>query len=183
MDAGVQSPSAPQTELLSPLLHTKPSSHANVATLLYVVPVTVSRTLPPAEAGCPQSTTEAPARTGFNHVALARLPSVGFTFTGGFISAWVEGLFSTLDSISQLAAAFKAARKVRALSSVPAETCDSALIHICTGTVTQGRHHFKVLFESLKPIKELLRASSSGNSPSQWVPSFGMKTAMLLDGL
>lgn len=51
MEAGVQSPSAPHTELLSPLLHMKPSSHANVATLLYVVAVADSRTVPPAEAG------------------------------------------------------------------------------------------------------------------------------------
>lgn len=136
MEAGVQRPSAPHTELLSPLLHMKLLSHANMATLLYVVAVTDSRMVPPAEAGSPQSTTEAPARTGFNHVVLARRPSVGITFTGGVVPAWVEGLFSILDSISQLAAAFKAAWKVCAPSSVSAQTWDSALINICTGNVT-----------------------------------------------
>lgn len=58
METGVQSPSAPHAELLSPLLLRKPSSHTKVATLLYVVPVTDSRTASFAGAGWPQSTTE-----------------------------------------------------------------------------------------------------------------------------
>lgn len=52
------SPSAPHTELLSPLLHTKPSSQTNMATLPYVVPVTESSTVSSTEAGWPQSTTD-----------------------------------------------------------------------------------------------------------------------------
>lgn len=51
-------PSAPHTELLSPLLHTKPSSQMNVATLLYVVPVTGTSTVSSSSAGGPQLTTE-----------------------------------------------------------------------------------------------------------------------------
>lgn len=52
------SPSAPHTDLPSPLLLSKPSSQSNVATLPNVVPVTDSSTVPSTEAGWPQSTTE-----------------------------------------------------------------------------------------------------------------------------
>lgn len=51
------SPSAPHIEVLFPLLHRKPSSHSNVATLPNVVPVADNSTMF-CEVGWPQSTTE-----------------------------------------------------------------------------------------------------------------------------
>ncbi len=54
----LHSPSAPHTELLPPLLHTKPSSQTNMATLPYLVPETDSSSVSSTEAGWPQSTTD-----------------------------------------------------------------------------------------------------------------------------
>lgn len=175
METGLQSPSAAHTELLSPLLLRKPSSHTKVATLLYVVPVVDSRTASFAEAGGPQSTTEGPAGVGGggSNVAPAGLPSGCCTCTGGSVSPWVEGFFPVLDSISQLAAALEATGKVCALSSVSTHTCDPALVHVCTGKVTQRNPDFEPPVWSRR----------SWNSPRQWVPSLGVKTAMSLDGV
>lgn len=107
----------------------------------------------------------------------------------------VEGLQSVVDLISQLAAAVKTALEVPASSAFSTHARDPALVIVCSTqdelardmktTMNDLFYRYAVVLYTCEELQQSCKKSSmsSLNSPWQWVPSFGMKTVRLLDGL